>query len=116
MVGSRAIVSFSGVGGLAEINAAGVTKAAVLADWCAERGIGAEDVWAFGDMPNDLPMLAWAGTSYAMANAHPDVIATATHRAASNDEDGVAQILRTCVRVSPDDEVEHARTNRAHHA
>ena len=82
MVGSRAIVSFSGVGGLAEINAAGVTKAAVLADWCAERGIGPEDVWAFGDMPNDLPMLAWAGTSYAMANAHPDVLATATHRAA----------------------------------
>ena len=44
-------------------------------------------------MPNDLPMLAWAGTSYAMANAHPDVLATATHQAASNDEDGVAQIL-----------------------
>ena len=97
VVGSRAIVSFSGVGGLAEINAAGVTKAAVLADWCAERAIGAEDVWAFGDMPNDLPMLAWAGTSYAMSNAHPDVIATATHRARSNDEDGVAEVLEQLI-------------------
>ena len=28
-------------------------------------------VVAFGDMPNDLPMLSWAGTSYAVANAHP---------------------------------------------
>jgi len=97
VVGSRAITSFSGVGGLAEINAAGVTKAAVLADWCSERGIGAEDVWAFGDMPNDLPMLAWAGTSYAMSNAHPDVIATATHRARSNDEDGVAEVLEQLI-------------------
>jgi hydroxymethylpyrimidine pyrophosphatase-like HAD family hydrolase len=30
-------------------------------------------VWAFGDMPNDLPMLRWAGASFAVANAHPDV-------------------------------------------
>lgn len=93
VVGARAIVSVSGFGGLAEINASGVTKAAVLAEWCAERGIGAKSVWAFGDMPNDLPMLKWAGTSFAMANAHPDVIAVATHHAASNDDDGVAQVL-----------------------
>ena len=32
-----------------------------------------DEVIAFGDMPNDLPMLAWAGTSYAMADAHPSV-------------------------------------------
>ena len=48
---------------------------------------------AFGDMPNDLPMLAWAGTSYAVANAHPDVLAAADHVIASNDEDGVAQVI-----------------------
>ena len=30
-------------------------------------------------MPNDLAMLAWAGTSYAMANAHPTVRAAADH-------------------------------------
>jgi len=50
-------------------------------------------VVAFGDMPNDLPMLAWAGTPYAMANAHPTVLAAAAHVAPSNDEDGVAQVL-----------------------
>ncbi|MGH3447966.1 MAG: HAD-IIB family hydrolase [Nocardioidaceae bacterium] len=93
VVGERAVVAFSGAGGLAEISAAGVTKAAVLADWCLERGIDATDVWAFGDMPNDLPMLTWAGASYAVANAHPDVLAAATHACPGNDEDGVAQVL-----------------------
>jgi HAD superfamily hydrolase (TIGR01484 family) len=97
VVGDRAIVAFSGIGGLAEISATGVTKAAVLADWCAERGIGSQDVWAFGDMPNDVPMLAWAGRSYAVANAHPDVVAVATHRCASNDGDGVAAVLEEIV-------------------
>ena len=48
---------------------------------------------AFGDMPNDLPMLEWAGTSYAMANAHPSVRALADHVAPSHDDDGVAQVL-----------------------
>lgn len=93
VVGDRAIVAFSGAGGLAEISAAGVTKAAALAGWCAELGVDAAQVWAFGDMPNDLPMLTWAGRSFAVANAHPDVLAASTDRAPGNDEDGVAQIL-----------------------
>lgn len=97
IVGDRAVATYSGSGGLAEINAAGVTKAAVLAEWSAERGIDAADVWAFGDMPNDLPMLAWAGTSYAVANAHPEVAAMATRVCPSNDEDGVAQVLEAIV-------------------
>lgn len=95
VVGDRAIVSFSGAGGLAEISAAGVTKAAALAEWCAELGMAADEVWAFGDMPNDLPMLTWAGRSFAVANAHDEVLAAATDRAATNDEDGVAQVLET---------------------
>ena len=43
-------------------------------------GSRADEVVAFGDMPNDLAMLAWAGTSYAMANAHPSVLALAGRR------------------------------------
>ncbi len=69
-VGDRATPTWS-VDGLVEISAAGVTKAAALARVCDRLGVAAEDVVAFGDMPNDLPMLAWAGTSYAVANAHP---------------------------------------------
>lgn len=78
---------------LVEISAKGVTKARALASLAAELGVAAEDVVAFGDMPNDLEMLSWAGTSYAMANAHPSVRAAAALVAPGNDEDGVARIL-----------------------
>ena len=67
-----------------------MTKAAALARVCAGLGIAASDVVAFGDMPNDLAMLEWVGTSYAVANAHPSVLAAVDHVAASNDADGVA--------------------------
>ena len=95
IVGERASVQFSGAVGLAEIGPLGVTKASTLAAWCRERGIPAASVWAFGDMPNDLPMLTWAGRSFAVANAHPEVLATATDRTGHHDSDGVAQVLET---------------------
>ena len=97
VVGERAVLAYSGTPGLAEMSAPGVTKAAVLADLCAGWDIAAADVVAFGDMPNDLPMLRWAGTSYAVANAHPDVLAAADHTCGSNDEDGVAIVLEALV-------------------
>ncbi|MDT5031994.1 MAG: hypothetical protein QOC94_2165 [Actinoplanes sp.] len=78
---------------LVEISAAGVTKAAGLAWLCEKDGFTADDVVAFGDMPNDLPMLSWAGRSVAMANAHPSVLAVADEVTLSNDEDGVAAWL-----------------------
>jgi len=78
---------------LVEISALGVDKATALAAFCAERGITAEEVVAFGDMPNDLPMLGWAGTAYAVANAHPDVLAAVPEHTAANDDDGVARVL-----------------------
>nr|WP_221935438.1 HAD family hydrolase [Janibacter cremeus] len=93
VVGERAVVAFSGAGGLAEISAVGVTKAAALAEWCDELGIAASEAWAFGDMPNDLPMLTWAGRSFAVANAHSDVLAAVTDHCPGNDEDGVARTL-----------------------
>jgi HAD superfamily hydrolase (TIGR01484 family) len=76
-----------------EIAAAGVTKAWALAAVCAERGIGADDVVAFGDAPNDLPMLQWAGRGIAVANAHPSVLAAISEIAPSNEDDGVAVVL-----------------------
>ena len=78
---------------LLEISAPGVTKASALAAVAARAGIPAEQVVAFGDMPNDLPMLAWAGRAVAVANAHPEVLAVADEVTASNDEDGVALVL-----------------------
>jgi Cof subfamily protein (haloacid dehalogenase superfamily) len=93
IIGDRALVQHSGTGGLAEISAPGVTKASGLVRWCRQAGIRPEDVWAFGDMPNDVPMLRWAGIGWAVANAHPDVLAIADRRCPANDEDGVARTL-----------------------
>ena len=100
IVGDRANVAFSGARGLAEINARGVTKAAALIRWSAERGVDPERVWAFGDMPNDLPMLRWAGRAFAVANAHPDVLAVVDTVCRSNDDDGVADTLETLLLSS----------------
>ena len=79
--------------GLLEISAEGVTKATALADFVGERGAGAGEVIAFGDMPNDVAMLEWAGHAVAVANAHPAVHAVADEVTASNDEDGVGLVL-----------------------
>jgi Cof subfamily protein (haloacid dehalogenase superfamily) len=97
VVGDRAEVSHSGAVRMTEIVPAGVTKALALEHWCTEQDpeLGAETVWAFGDMPNDLPMLTWAGVAHAVANAHPDVLAVADHVIPSNDDDGVARTLAT---------------------
>ncbi|MEU5214772.1 Cof-type HAD-IIB family hydrolase [Streptomyces sp. NPDC020807] len=82
---------------LLEISGLGVSKASTLALCCAQRGIAPEEVAAFGDMPNDIEMLSWAGRSYAMGNAHPDVIAAASGRTVGNNEDGVAVIIEQLV-------------------
>jgi Cof subfamily protein (haloacid dehalogenase superfamily) len=76
-----------------EVAAAGVTKAWALAALCADLGIGADEVVAFGDAPNDLPMLRWAGRGIAVANAHPTVLAAVQEVAPSNEDDGVAVVL-----------------------
>jgi hydroxymethylpyrimidine pyrophosphatase-like HAD family hydrolase len=93
----RAHLAFSGAAGLAELLPTGVTKDAALARWCDRLGIDAVDVWGFGDMPNDLPMLHWAGRAFAVANAHPDVLACADTVTAGNDDDGVAAVLEAAL-------------------
>ncbi len=91
-------VTHSNSKGLVEAGALGISKASVVAEVAAAHGIGRESVIAFGDMPNDLPLLTWAGTSCAVANAHPAVLAAADRVIGSNDEDGVAAHLETLYR------------------
>ncbi|ANS77524.1 HMP-PP hydrolase (pyridoxal phosphatase) Cof [Serinicoccus hydrothermalis] len=95
VVGDRAEVSHSGAVQMAEVTARGVTKAVALSTWCAEQTspVAAHEVWAFGDMPNDIPMLEWAGRAHAVTNAHPDVVAVADEVVGSNEDDGVARTL-----------------------
>jgi hypothetical protein len=92
-LGDTVELTHSSGDGLLEISAAGITKASGLAAFAEQLGIEATDVIAFGDMPNDLPMLSWAGRSVGMANAHPDVLALVDEVTLSNDDDGVVRVL-----------------------
>lgn len=98
VAGHLAELTHSSRDGLLEISAPGISKASTLALLAAEHGLSAQDAVTFGDMPNDLPMLAWAGTAYAVANAHPDVLAAVPNHAPANDEDGVAAVLEQIFR------------------
>ncbi|MBM2616954.1 HAD family phosphatase [Actinoplanes sp. LDG1-06] len=92
-LGDIATATHSSSSALVEISAAGVTKAAGLAWHCERYGIDKSEVVAFGDMPNDIPMLAWAGHGVALGNAHPALKEVADEIGPTNDEDGVANYL-----------------------
>ncbi|WP_329485282.1 HAD family hydrolase [Kitasatospora sp. NBC_01246] len=79
--------------GLVELLPAGVSKASGLAAAAALLGFTPADTIAFGDMPNDIPMIEWAGYGVAMGNAHAELRRRADETAPSNEEDGVAVVL-----------------------
>ncbi|WP_410871686.1 HAD family hydrolase [Nocardia sp. A7] len=93
LIGDRAEITYSTESGLIELAVPQVTKASGLAE--VARRIGAENssIVAFGDMPNDVPMLAMAGHGVAMGNAHPEARAAADEVTGSNIDDGVAMVL-----------------------
>ena len=77
-----------------EICPPNVDKGTGLAVVAQAVGVDPADVLVFGDMPNDLPMFAWAGWSrVAVQNAHPSLLAVADEVTLTNDEDGVAVYL-----------------------
>lgn len=94
LAGVRAVATYSSPRFI-EFSASGVDKASALARYCARLGIAPAEVIAFGDMPNDIPMLRWAGRGVAVANAHPDALAVADAVTTSNMDDGVARYLDT---------------------
>ncbi|HLI00321.1 MAG TPA: HAD hydrolase family protein [Acidimicrobiales bacterium] len=99
-LGERLNLTSSGLDWV-EVNPRGVSKASRLAAVCNRLGIHSDEVVAVGDNLNDLPMLAWAGTGLAMANAVPDVLDAADGVVAANAEDGVAQLLEQLVARGP---------------
>src|SRR5699024_11739032 len=54
--------------GLVELAPAGITKAKTLSDLCELLGVARSQVMAFGDMPNDIEVLSWAGHGVARGN------------------------------------------------
>jgi Cof subfamily protein (haloacid dehalogenase superfamily) len=94
-VGDRLTATHSQVRdyGLVEVGAAGVNKGAMLARVCARLGIDARDVAAFGDMPNDVDMLTWAGRPHIVANAHARLHQLGFVTVPSNAESGVGRTI-----------------------
>jgi Cof subfamily protein (haloacid dehalogenase superfamily) len=92
-VGRQGDLTYSTNNGLIEVTPPGVSKASGIQEVAGPLGIAAEDVVTFGDMPNDIPMLQWAGHGVAMGNAHPDAVAVADEVTTTNADDGVARVL-----------------------
>lgn len=92
-LGTHGDITYSTNNGLIELMPPGVSKATGVAEVARPLGVAAEDVVAFGDMPNDLPMLVWAGHGVAMGNANPEVAAAADEVTAPNTDDGLARVL-----------------------
>ncbi len=83
--------------GFIEVLPPGITKASGLQMALDRYGVGFGDVLVFGDMPNDLPMLAAVqaagGRAVAVANAHPAVRELTADVASGHQVDGVARYL-----------------------
>lgn len=93
VVGGRALVTHSIDESFLELSHPSIHKAATVERLLGESGITADAVVAFGDMPNDMKLICWAGLGVAMANADPRLRAAADEVTASNDEDGVALVI-----------------------
>ena len=96
---------------IVEISATGANKAAALAELCRDLDVPSEAVVAFGDMPNDLAMLRFAGLGVAVANGHPDVLDVADEITAANDEDGVALVLERLLEAGSRLQIEQQRNS-----
>lgn len=89
----RADLTYSTDNGLVELSASGITKASGLAYVAEYLQVDPTRAIAFGDMPNDIPMLSLSGVGVAMENAHPDVKSAADEVTTTNSDDGVAKVL-----------------------
>ncbi|WP_128377462.1 HAD family hydrolase [Streptomyces cavernae] len=79
--------------GIVELLPLGLSKATGLSLAARRLGVKATESIAFGDMPNDISMFAWASHGVAMENAHDELKSVADEVTASNDEDGIAVVL-----------------------
>ena len=75
-----------------------VNKGRALEALARSLNVPREQVIAFGDEDNDLPMLEYAGVGYAMDNAKPEFKAKADKIAPHFAQDGVAQVIEQLIR------------------
>lgn len=93
LVGDRALVTHSTTESFLELSHPDVHKASTVERLLEDAGIAAAETVAFGDMPNDLELIRWAGLGVAVANAHPRLLAEADEVTASNEDDGIALVI-----------------------
>lgn len=77
-----------------EISSTTATKEHGIAYLIQEYNLKPEQLHLFGDNLNDQGMLALPANTYAVSNAHPAILAQATHVIPSNDQSGVAQTIQ----------------------
>ncbi|KUI41028.1 HAD family hydrolase [Mycobacterium sp. IS-1590] len=92
-IGHVADITYSTNNGLIEVMPVGISKATGVAEVADPLGISADAIVTFGDMPNDVPMLRWAGLGVAMGHGHPAALAAADEVTSTNNDDGVARVL-----------------------
>jgi Cof subfamily protein (haloacid dehalogenase superfamily) len=73
----------------------GVSKGVALAEWARRRGIAREEMMAIGDNWNDREMLELAGLPVVMGNGVPELKSLGWAVTLSNDQNGVAEAIRT---------------------
>ena len=100
LVGERALVTHSTTESFLELSHPSIHKAATVERLLQDSGIAPSEVVAFGDMPNDLELIRWAGLGVAVANVDQRLLDAADEVTASNDEDGVALVIERLLRSS----------------
>lgn len=81
-----------------EINDIKAQKGPALLDYARKKGFKKEEVAAIGDNLNDASMIRDAGVGVAMANAVPAIKKLAQVKTKSNDDNGVAYILKKFIK------------------
>ena len=82
----------------ADLQVQGVDKGSAVRDLQRFLGVERAQTAVFGDAGNDLSMMGEGDLSFAMANASADVVEAARFVAPSNNEAGVAQVLRSLLK------------------
>lgn len=76
-----------------EVVPVGVDKSLSLEQMLPMLGVEREQLVCCGDGFNDITMLEYAGVGVAMGNAQPPVKAVADYVTATNDEDGIVEVI-----------------------
>jgi len=84
--------------GVIDIVAANVGKLPAIQWLAQQQGLTAANIMAFGDGVNDVPLLQFAGSGFAMANADATIQAAAQHvTTVDNEHDGVLKTIQQVV-------------------